>query len=228
MRTAAFSWSLLILLLSGCINSTESRKSTKEEIAVYGNLFLPDLSNTYQIKGVWSFDDGILSANMDRVLWTKKQYENFVLDLDFKNEPGANSGVLVYCTDVNKWMNHSVEIQITDDFSEKWAKANPTWQCGAIFGHLAPTHRAVKKPGEWNHYRITCKGKHITVELNGEIVTQMDMSLWTDAKHNPDGSQIPRWMNIPFAKMPTKGHIGLQGKHADAKVYFRNINITEL
>ncbi len=218
--------SVLILLLYGCKNGTESRNLTEKEKAVYGNVFLPDLSNTYQIKGVWTFSkDGILTANKDRVLWTKKQYENFILELDFKNEPGANSGVLVYCTDVNKWMNHSVEIQITDDFSDKWANANPTWRCGAIFGHLAPTHSAVKKPGEWNHYKITCKGKNITVVLNGDTVTQMDMRKWTDARHNPDGSQIPKWMNIPFAEMPTKGHIGLQGKHAGAKVYFRNVNI---
>ncbi len=219
---------ILIVGITGCRQKNKDKPLTPEEIAKYGNVFRPDLSNTYTIKGVWTFKDGILTADEDRVVWTKKQYENFVLELDFKNEPGANSGVLVYCTDINKWMNHSVEIQITDDFSEKWAKANLTWQCAAIFGHLAPTHSAVKKPGEWNHYKITCKGQNITVELNGETVTRMDISKWASATHNPDGSQIPRWMNIPFAKMPTKGHIGLQGKHAGAKVYFRNINIREL
>jgi len=219
---------VLTLIINGCGDKHESRQLTEKEKAVYGNVFRPDLSNTYHIKGVWNFNDGILSAEKDQVIWTKKKYENFILDLDFKNAPGANSGVLVYCTDVNKWMNHSVEIQITDDFSEKWSKSNPTWKCGAVFGHLAPTHSAVKKPGEWNHYRITCKGQNITVELNGETVTKMDMSKWTSASRNPDGSQIPKWINIPFAEMPTKGHIGLQGKHAGVKVYFKNINIKEL
>ncbi len=219
----------LIIVFSGCKNKQPDREPTKEEKAVYGNVFLPDLSNAYFKKGVWAFTkDGILSAEEDKGLWTKKQYENFILELDFKNEPGANSGVFVYGSDLRKWMTHSVEIQITDDYSERWSKAPSTWHCGAIFGHLAPSHDAVKKPGEWNHYKITCKGQNVTVELNGETVTRMDMSKWTSAATNPDGSKIPGWMKVPYAQLPTKGHIGLQGKHAGVKVYFRNINITKL
>ena len=61
---------------------------------------------------------------------------------------------------------------------------------------------------------ITCKGKMIYVMLNGEPVTEMDMSKWTSAKKNPDGSDIPPWLSKPMAELPTKGHIGLQGKHA--------------
>ena len=220
---------VLTIISQGCSNKQQEKPLSAEEIAVYGNVFRPDLSNAYNHKGVWAFTkDGILSAEEDKGLWTKKQYENFILELDFKNEPGANSGVFVYGSDLRKWMLYSVEIQITDDFSEKWAKSPDTWHCGAIFGHLAPTHSAVKKPGEWNHYKITCKGQNITVELNEDTVTQMDMSKWTSATRNPDGSKIPSWMKIPYAELPTKGHIGLQGKHAGVKVYFRNINIREL
>jgi hypothetical protein len=108
------------------------------------------------------------------------------------------------------------------------AKEPGTWHCGAIFGHLAPTKSVVKKPGEWNRYTITCAGKRITVVLNGEKVTDMDMSLWTSAKTNPDGSEIPSWLSRPFAELATKGHIGFQGKHAGAPIYFRNIRIREL
>lgn len=64
--------------------------------------------------------------------------------------------------------------------------------------------------------------------LNGEMVNKMDMSLWTSAKTNPDGSKIPDWLNKPLADVPLKGHIGLQGKHAGAPIYFRNIKIKEL
>jgi hypothetical protein len=56
----------------------------------------------------------------------------------------------------------------------------------------------------------------------------MDMSLWTSAKTNPDGSEIPSWLNKPLSKHPTKGRIGLQGKHAGAPIWFRNIKIREL
>lgn len=32
--------------------------------------------------------------------------------------------------------------------------------------------------------RIKCEGQHITVELNGELVTEMDMSKWTSGTVN--------------------------------------------
>jgi hypothetical protein len=191
------------------------------------DLFAADLSDAEFPAGIWTVADGVLTASEDQALWTKKDYENFVLDLEFMTAPGTNSGVIVYCTDVANWIPNSVEVQIADDFAEQWAKAPATWHCGAVFGHLAPTKSVVKKPGEWNRYTVTCAGKRITVVLNGEQVTDMDMSLWTSAKTNPDGSEIPAWLSRPFAELATKGRIGFQGKHAGAPIYFRNIRIRE-
>ena len=136
--------------------------------------------------------------------------------------------MIVYCTDTENWIPNSVEIQIADDFAKQWAESPKTWQCGAIFGHLAASHRMVRKPGEWNRFVITCKGKMIQVELNGMLVTDMKMDLWTSAKTNPDGSEIPSWLSTPFAELATNGRLGLQGKHAGAPIFFRNLKIKEL
>lgn len=194
--------------------------------AKWAALFKPDLSDAVAPKGVWSVDaEGVLTATEDQCIWTKKDYSNFTLDLEFKTAPGTNSGVIVYCSDTKNWIPNSVEIQIADDFSEKWSKQPRTWQCAAIFGHLAATESVVKKPGEWNRMTVTCRGKMIYVVLNGELVTTMDMSKWTSAKTNPDGSEIPSWLSKPKAELPTKGKIGLQGKHAGAPIYFRNLKI---
>ena len=151
-----------------------------------------------------------------------------MIDLEFQTADGTNSGVVVYCTNTVNWIPNSVEIQIADDFAKQWAESPATWHCGAIFGHLAPTESRVKKPGEWNHFTITCKGKSIQVELNGKLVTDMNMDLWKSAKTNPDGSEIPAWLSTPFAELATQGRIGLQGKHAGAPIYFRNVKIKEL
>jgi len=86
----------------------------------------------------------------------------------------------------------------------------------------------VKKPGQWNRFTIKCAGKQIDVALNGEHIASMDMNLWTSAKKNPDGSKIPPWLSKPLAEHPTKGRIGLQGKHAGAPIWFRNIKVREL
>ena len=72
---------------------------------------------------------------------------------------------------------------------------------------------------------VTCVGPRIDVVLNGEHVTSMDMTQWTSAKTNPDGSEIPSWLSRPKAELPTKGRIGLQGKHAGAPIWFRNIKV---
>lgn len=188
-------------------------------------LFAADLSDAINTKGVWSVTDGVMTASADECLWTTKDYENFVIDLEFKNAEGTNSGVVVYASDMKNWIPNSVEIQIADDFAEKWAKSPKTWQCGAIFGRLAPTKSVVKKPGEWNKMTLTCKGQQINVTLNGEEVTKCDMKQWTSAKKNPDGSEIPAWLSKPMAELATKGRIGLQGKHAGAPIFFRNVRI---
>lgn len=202
--------------------------TTHPDSSGWENLFSPDLSDTIRPEGVWSVTDGVLTATEDKCIWTKKQYENFVLDLEFQTADGTNSGVIVYCSDTKNWIPNSVEIQIADDYAEKWSKSPKTWQCAAIFGRLAAKKSAVKKPGEWNRMTITCQGPMIDVLLNGEPVTTMDMRLWTSATTNPDGSEIPKWLSKPLATLPTKGHIGLQGKHAGAPIYFRNLKIKTL
>jgi len=192
------------------------------------SVFNNELSNAVDKQGVWHYDGDILTASKDACIFTKVQYENFVIDLEFRNETGTNSGVIVYCTDRKDWIPNSVEIQISDDNYFKKKDWVPQWMCGGIFGHLPPSETLVKDPGEWNHMNIRCEGQHIVVKLNGKISADMDMSKWTDGKKNPDGTEIPSWLPTPFAELPTKGYIGLQGKHGEAYIYFRNIKIAEL
>jgi hypothetical protein len=192
-------------------------------------LFGKDLSQAKYDKNCWTVQSGVLTASEDKVIWAEGDYENFALDLEFKTADGTNSGIIVYCTDPENWIPNSVEIQIADDYCQKWGTASKDWQCGAIFGHLAAKEqKVVKKPGEWNRMGVTCKGKIIEVVLNGKRITTMDMNKWTSGKLNPDGSEIPAWLPKPFAELPTRGMIGLQGKHADATIWFRNVRIKQL
>jgi len=232
MKTLRISLSVLVLgifVLTTCSPPKEpAAPPAHPDVSGWPDLFAADLSNAQFPAGVWTVADGVLTASEDQAIWTVRDYENFIVDLEFRTAAGTNSGVIVYCSDIANWIPNSVEIQIADDFAEEWAKEPATWHCGAIFGHLAPTKSVVRKPGEWNRYTITCRGQKITVVLNGEKVTEMDMSLWTSAKTNPDGSEIPAWLSRPFAELATKGRIGFQGKHAGAPIFFRNIRIREM
>ena len=191
-------------------------------------LFESDLSDAGFPKGVWTQSEGVLTASADKTIWTAQPYDDFVLDLLFMTADGTNSGVVVHCSDTTNWIPNSVEVQIADDYAKQWAESPKNWQCGALFGHQAPTKSVVKKPGEWNRYTITCQGKMIYVVLNNQLVNTIDLAKFTSTKTNPDGSDIPAWLNKPAADLPLRGFIGLQGKHAGAPIYFRNLKIKAL
>lgn len=60
----------------------------------------------------------------------------------------------------------------------------------------------VRPPGEWNAYEITCKGKELTVAINGTVAT--------------------RWKECPIPR----GHVGLQAEFF--YIEFRNLKFKEL
>lgn len=217
---------LVFTILCCCVIANTAFAQDKSK---WKPLFGTNLSDAKFNPEVWSETDGVLAAVKDESIWTINEYENFELDLEFKTDVATNSGVVVYCTDRDNWIPNSVEIQIADDHSENFKKAKPYEKCGAIYGHLgAKESEVVKKPGEWNRMIVKCVGQKIYVKLNGKNVTEMDMSKWTSGTKNPDGTDIPSWLPKPFAELPTKGYIGLQGKHGNSLIWFRNVKIRSI
>jgi hypothetical protein len=136
--------------------------------------------------------------------------------------------VFLYASDTKAWVTDSIEVQIADDFAERWAKKPRSWQCGAFFGRQGAYKSVVKKPGEWNEMVIVASGPMVTVHLNGARVNTFDLREFTSAKTNPDGSSTPPWLSKAPAGLPQEGKIGFQGKHGGAPIYLRNIEILEL
>lgn len=193
------------------------------------DLFAADLSNALCSTGVWSWAEGVLSPkDKDEVIWTKTEHENFTLDLEFRLEASGNSGVIVYSTDLNTWPPNALEIQVLDDGAPKWANIPANWKCGGLFGHSVPLHAAVKKPGGWNRMTIRCQGPRVSVLLNGQLVTDVNMQDWKSGKTAPDGTAIVDFEPRPLAEMATKGRIGLQGAHGGVPTHFRNLKIKAL
>jgi hypothetical protein len=129
-------WTVVVLAMSISLLAGDSKHP---DTSGWQPLFKEDLSNAITPKGnIWTITKGELTASKDQCIWTKKDYENFVLDLEFKSGPAANSGVIVYVSDYKRWVPNSVEIQILDDAHPKWKNVAPNWKCGAIFGHTSP------------------------------------------------------------------------------------------
>jgi hypothetical protein len=230
MKKVQFIFSLLLLTI--CFNTYAQNTPIVVEGQPMGkgwkNLFGNNLSKAIYDKSIWKDSSGVITASKDDAIWSFDEYDDFILDLDFQNADGTNSGVIVHATDIVEWIPNSVEIQIADDYSKQWSKAAPTWQCAAIFGHKPATNKSLKPAGEWNHFTITCKGKMISIVLNGSLVNECNMNDYTSNKVNPDGSGVPSWLKNPMSTLALRGHIGLQGKHAGAPIYFKNVKVFKL
>jgi hypothetical protein len=230
MKKIQFIFSLLFLTI--CFNTYAQNTPIVVQGQPMGkgwkNLFGNNLSKAIYDKSIWKDSSGVITASKDDAIWSFDEYDDFILDLDFQNADGTNSGVIVHATDIVEWIPNSVEIQIADDYSKQWSKAAPTWQCAAIFGRKPATNKSLKPAGEWNHFTITCKGKMISIVLNGTLVNECNMDDFTSSKVNPDGSSVPSWLKNPMSTLGLRGHIGLQGKHAGAPIYFRNVKVFKL
>jgi hypothetical protein len=176
--------------------------------------------------GVWTRSNrGILTAEEDKALWLKGDFSDFILDFEYRLDPGANSGVIIYASDVKNWIPNSVEIQLLDDHADKWKKDAPRLKNGAIYGHAGPAKTSVKESGKWNSMTIWAFGDRVKVVVNGTVTVDEDLSRYTSAKTNPDGTPIPPWLSRPLADIPKRGAIGFQGRHGGARPYLRNLRL---
>jgi hypothetical protein len=173
-------------------------------------------------KTPWLVEDGVLTWQKGcGYLWTKEQFGNFVLDLDFKVSKGANSGIFIRTAKPGDPVQTGIEVQILDSVGREKPGRN---DCCSIYDCLAPSKNAEKPVGEWNHVTITCKDNQIEIVLNGEKIIDMDLDLWIEPHKNPDGSKNK--YNTAYKDMPRRGFIGLQD-HGTA-VWYRNIRIKPL
>jgi hypothetical protein len=192
----------------------------------------------------WKIADGILSveqsdggesANGGDIV-TLDEYENFILEVDFKITQGANSGIKYFVdTELNQGAGSSIgcEYQILDDDKHPDAKmgkdGNRTLASlydliTANAKNFNPDLEREKRVNsyDWNRAKIIVQGDEVEHYLNGILVVKYNRSgqQWKDLVA---GSKYKVWPDFGEAR---KGHILLQD-HGD-KVSFRNIKIKTL
>ncbi len=185
------------------------------------DLFAPDLADATLTPGSWVFENGILARRGPGHIWTRAAYRNFILDLEFRIEEGSNSGVFLRSSDTVNWLQNSIEIDVNDSYGPRPRYAG---LCGAVYDCVVPSKNAIKAPGEWNRFTITCRDSKISVILNGELIVDMDLDRWTEPHRNPDGTRNK--FNTAYKDMSRIGRIGLQD-HREP-VWYRAIRIKVL
>ena len=156
-------------------------------------------------------------------LWTKDEFSDFELSVEYKLSDGANSGIF-YRSDKNNPVNRGLEIQLMDNegFQKKANKVLPARKLNASFyDGVAPKGDYSKPVGQWNHSRLVCKGPEVAFHLNGKLAFKINLDDWKEAGKNPDGSVNK--FKTAFKDLSRKGRIGFQN-HGQV-VWFRKISI---
>ena len=178
-------------------------------------------------KDTWSVENGMLvcSGKPTGVMRTQKQYENFVLHVEWMHtEPGGNSGVFLWSgprANPGSPFPNGVEVQMLElEWPELHKRNGVTppvaYVHGELFGvgslkttpdnprgerSMSIENRA-KGRGEWNTYDVVAIDGVIKLSVNGKFV------------------------NGIRGATQKKGYICMESE--GAKIYFRNIKIMEL
>ena len=179
----------------------------------------------------WVVEDGALTIrrkmdgkehNLD-YLWTKEQYGNFILELEYKTTNRTNSGIFIRTPDRKNPVYTGMEIQVSNSYGRPGLSNKGT--AGAIYDCLAPTKNAIKPAGEWNKCQVTCDNNMIQVVLNGEHIIDMNVDHWTTAGQNPE-ERGNKFKDKAIKDFPRIGHIGLQDHGRE--VWYRNIRVKRI
>lgn len=177
-----------------------------------------------KIGDAWVVQDGMLhlkGAGGGTII-TKKQFDNFILEFDWKISPGGNSGIMYRVRKGDKAAYFSgPEYQILDNDKHRDGK-NPKTSAAALYAMVPAKDGKLQPVGEWNKAKIVLKGSHLEHWLNGKKVVDIEINgpRW---KELVNASKFKTWE--PFGQMK-KGHIAFQD-HGDP-VWYRNIRLKPL
>ena len=188
--------------------------------------------NGPEISSTWKIEDGAmaLTGKGGGDLVTDKEYENFILDIEWKISEGGNSGIFWAVKEDPKYKTPYMtgpEIQVLDDAKhpDSFAGTSGNHKAGSLYDMIPPSDfSAVKPAGQWNQVRIKMdyRKNKATIWLNGKKVVKFQPSgaSWDAMVNN---SKFKGWEGFG---MHHRGRIGIQD-HGD-QVWFRNIRIKEL
>jgi len=170
--------------------------------------------NTFTVKDGIIVSTGIPTG----VLRTDRQYENFIIEMEWKHMvAGGNAGLFLFGDPLpapGVPFTRGMEIQILDGRNtESYTSHGDVFSIhGATFVpdrphpkgwmRCLPSESRSKPAGEWNHYRVESRDGKVSLAVNGKVVS--------------GGSHC----------VPRKGYICLESEGSEC--HFRDIRIKEL
>lgn len=164
---------------------------------------------------VWIVQDGMIvcrGKGFGFLRYKEREFDDFTLRLEFKMEPGCNSGIGIRTTAFDPKSSratrpsfYSYEIQLYDEPGKPPSKTS----VGSLYRYVAPKSNPLKPAGEWNRIEVTCDGPKIRIVLNGELIQDVDQSEHEELRDKP-----------------LRGYICVQNHGGN--IEFRSIEVQEL
>ena len=216
------------LLLSLIVCTTLQADPPFQYVDLFNGKDLTGWVDVNTSKDTWKVRDGLLicSGHPIGVMRTEKQYENFLLHVEWRHmEPGGNSGVFAWSEGTvpeGKQLPNGMEIQMLElDWPKLHKNADGSlppiaYVHGELFGAGSLTTKPdnprgsrsksienrCKPRGEWNTYDVVCVDGVVKLAVNGKFVN-----------------------GVSKASIK-KGYLCLESEGAE--IHFRKIQIMEL
>lgn len=226
-------WTLLLLATALPAAEPKTAPAAKPDADGFVSLFngrdLTGWKNVNCAPETWAVRDGkiVCTGKPIGALRTERQYENFVLEFEWRHLTSAgNSGLFAWASAINPvgvQFLRAIEIQALDEgyhalYEKRTGKKGTFFTThGDVFAiqgstmtpigringrRSAPTEDRSKPSPEWNHYRVEANDGKIRLHVNGKQVSGGD-----DCNYR-------------------KGYLGLESE--GAPVEFRHLRIKEL
>jgi len=217
---ASVARSIMVLLVGSTVSVATTGRATSEPGFV--NLFDGKTLEGWVRRGgkaTYTVQEGCIvgsSAPGDKentFLCTKKEYGNFILELEFKVDPELNSGVQIRSQSLPSYKNgrvHGYQVEIDPSPRAFTGGIYDEARRGWLFD-LKNNEKARKafKPNAWNHFRIVADGDSIKTWINGVPAADLKdnmtpkgfIALQVHSTKSPTPLQV-RWRNIRLKELP--------------------------
>jgi Domain of Unknown Function (DUF1080) len=157
-----------------------------------------DLAGWNGKPGWWKVEDGALTSEStpdnpckkcNYLIWRGDRPADFELLAEFKISGQGNSGIQIRSAEVPDWDTFGYQADMTGDGSltgfvyhhqygliaGRGEKVGITADGKRTTSPLADPAELLKqvKPGDWNSYRIICRGPAITLSINGTVMCEI-------------------------------------------------------
>ena len=207
----------IVLLFIGvlvCFSFTPDRVQKKRWISLFDGKSL-DGWKVGANPQTFKVEDGmiVVNGNVAHLFYDgplrQHNFKNFEFKIDIRTLPGSNSGIYFHTVfQESSWPKKGYEVQVNNSHTD--------WRRTAGLYGVQDVKEAPAKDEEWFTMHIKVKGKHITVKVNDQLITD-----YTEPGNvNREASMKERVLS--------SGTIALQGHDPKSKVFYKNIMLKVL